>query len=125
MDLIKNPIVIGLLMATATYIYMSWDYGKQNEKNPKAPKKEVGLLIPILVGIIGWFLAYGYFDTSPLPSTTIEQNKSLVILDKPSRLSKDDNFTLSSDLGKKSYHLIGKSIKLPNNIPDVFLETYS
>jgi len=79
MEIVKNPIIIGLLAGTVTYMYMNWsiensDYEKdeydivldESGKKQKVYKKpEVNLLIPLLVALIGWFITYAYFEHKP------------------------------------------------------------
>src|SRR5690554_3716736 len=61
MDIIKNPIVIGLVVGGLTYWYLKTQADKENEKHKKYPKyvkKEVNLIIPAVMTVLAWFLAY-------------------------------------------------------------------
>ncbi len=66
-DIIKNPVIIGLLIGIIVYLYLKWEneteYEQTNKKNKKMKKpKEVNLLIPLCVGVACWFIAHNYFD---------------------------------------------------------------
>lgn len=64
MDIIKNPMVIGVLAGTLTYIYMKNDIDKKNKIREKKGKEplEVNLLIPLAVTFCGWLIMYIYLE---------------------------------------------------------------
>ena len=70
-EMIKNPVIIALIVGTITYVYMSWNRKKQNEKRIKHGKKIKeenkydDILIPSIVAVISWFIAFGYFNYKP------------------------------------------------------------
>jgi uncharacterized membrane protein YidH (DUF202 family) len=53
MDILNNPIIIGLSVGALTYAYLSWVQNEKNERYKKKNKQhrieEVNLLIPLVV----------------------------------------------------------------------------
>ena len=70
-DILKNPIIIGLLVALITYAYMYWEANRKYEKNPKIKREHLSILIPSIIGIIVWFVASGYFNKSNIIRNTV------------------------------------------------------
>lgn len=124
LELIKNPIIIGFIIATITYIYLEW---KRNKKLKKKYVKDVNLLIPIGVGGIIGLIAYYIFNQSasynnnpdiicknPLCQNMIKSLPYGGIAGIPmieQQIPKDDL--------NQSFHLVGRSITIPHNIPDL------
>ncbi len=130
MDLkyLKNPIILGILGAVVTYVYLWWEDEKRYKKYPKMTKKSVGLLTPIIVGAIVWFIASSYFGTSA-PTVIIEEGGKLegVIkgVEKPPLVGptiyKLANSAGPESVGSKSYHLVSKNrVRMPS--ADVFID---
>lgn len=117
LDLFKNPIVLGILAAIATYLFMYWQEEQQHKKNPKADKKKVDIMTPGVIGALVWFISGSYFDTS-----TTDKKSMLPLNTIVHKL--DENIALSSDSSGsdvKSYRLVGKGrIQLPQQ--EVFLD---
>lgn len=116
LDIIKNPIVLGVLAGAVAYLYLLWTNDKK-----KNPNKEINLLIPIVIAIVIAGASYVYFGNTN-DVVQIEQLSSSQIQNVTSaQLAKE----MSSDSGA-SFHLISKGVNIPNNInvPDVFIETY-
>jgi len=109
-NLIKNPILIGFIIATGTYIYLKWKTDKKNKKHKT--NKEVNLLIPLIAGIITSILAYYYFNEQQYISPPIQ-----IPLQTIPKISE----TLDDSL--KSFRLIGRGVNLPKNLigdfPDI------
>ena len=40
LDLLKNPIVLGILAAVTAYLFMYWQEEQKHKQNPKAIKKK-------------------------------------------------------------------------------------
>lgn len=128
MDIIKNPVVIGLVVAVLTYLYLTWRQKKQEKLNKhkkgknNKKSKYVSLIIPGVVGVIVFFIAYGYFEynkKSVQPSLPTN-NVSLPLPVVPGyKLVKD----VSSDQ-IRSFSLANKGVKIPSKLPDVFIETF-
>lgn len=123
MDIIRNPIVLAVLAGALTYLYLMWTADKK--KDPKS-KKDISLLTPLIVSVIVFVLAYGYFNYSSsninqiIPKTEIKNLESMTPNNKY-HFVKD-----ISESSPQSFHLLSKGlINIPNNltIPDVFIET--
>lgn len=116
-DLLKNPIVIGLILGTITYLYLYWENKKKKEKNDKIVDG-VNYYIPIAVAILGWFIAYNIFgkwnttiDTANIqPTSNIQQGCGPV------------NNPVSDNIKNNDvYHVATKNtIRLPQT--DVFID---
>ena len=139
MDIIKNPVIIGLTFGVLTYVYMVWvenekmKKNKKNKKNKKYIKKKINLLIPLVVTIITWFISYSYFEyKNPvraelnLPDiirpSRIPQITPLPLVQIPNYKFVGDVLSASSD--PKSFSLITNGITLPTKLPEVLLEMY-
>ena len=134
MDIIKNPVVLGLTAIVLTYMYLTWTINnKKKNKNKKSKEQEeVNLLIPLVVGIIVWFIAYSYFEYHPedgieniVYDTGISNKPSLPLPIPPSPKYNfiQDVVTESSD--PKSFSLLTKGdVNVPRNFPDVLLDIY-
>lgn len=134
-DIFKNPVILGLIMGTLTFIYITWN-NEKNAKNKEKIKKErktTAIIAPLVVGAITWFLAYGYFG-----STKQETTSSATVIEQPvvdtgfnigiggnQNLAGNGNIEniLSSSDPTKSYTLIGKGLTVPHKLPEVFIET--
>lgn len=137
MDIINNPVIIGLFAGTLTYAYLVWDE-KQKAKNKKYKKEEINLLIPLVVMVIVWFVAYSYFEyrskegnsqfvVSELTSKNIPIKPFLPLPIPPEHSYKfvKDVVTSSGGSDTKSFSLLTKGITVPNKLPEVLLEMYN
>lgn len=61
METLKNPIVLGILGAVATYGYYYWDLKKRKENqmdlDESLQNESVSLTRPLIVGVVVWLLA--------------------------------------------------------------------
>lgn len=124
MDIIKNPVVLGLIAGVLTYIYLWWsksnNSSKKNGKKYKKDKGDVNIMIPGIVALVVWFIAYGYTEFGTTVSTSLpHQVTALPNLDTKYKMVK----TSSSD-SIRSFNLINKGVSIPSALPDVFIETY-
>lgn len=106
MSIIKNPLVLGVIAGALTYGYLVW-----NKKNKKDTKKEISLVTPIIVALAVCIVAHLYFN-SPQPSMALRGDAPTA---PPIESSSDS---------AASFHLISKGLNIPNNVPEVFIETY-
>lgn len=67
-EILKNPVIIGLLAGAIVYNYMAWNRKKEIEKRLKKGKKIKDeqkyndIVIPSIVAIIVWFISFAYFN---------------------------------------------------------------
>jgi hypothetical protein len=67
-EILKNPVIFGLLAGAIVYNYMAWNRKKEIEKRLKKGKKIKesqkynDIIIPTIVAIIVWFIAFAYFN---------------------------------------------------------------
>lgn len=143
--IIKNPIIIGLVAGVITYAYLSWQNEKENKKKKhRKDKEEVNLLIPLVVSIIMWFIAYAYFEYTPeqprlgnahvlppnmnnlrdLDMTQFLGNTSKMPIPVPP--TKGYNFTgdVLPEQNDPRFSLLTTGVNIPKDIPDVWLEMY-
>ena len=113
LDILKSPIILGVIAAVGTYMYMYWEMEKKYKKNPKIKRKQVNILTPGIIGIVVWFIASSYMGEKvpQIKNIPIYQSKNIV-----------QGGTLNDgSCGSLSYHLIkDNGIKLPNT--DVFID---
>jgi hypothetical protein len=131
MDIVKNPVILGLVAGVLTYLYMKWNKneeqkegkkgkGKKNKNKDKDEESEyTSLIIPAVVAAIIWFMAYGYFEYSK-PSSDVASVQQTLPNIPGYKLVKD----ASSSDQVRSFSLINKGVKIPNTLPDVFIETF-
>ena len=144
MDIFKNPIVIGLTFGVITYSYLQMTVNEKNEKNKKSKKNKnkdnesVNLLIPLVVSIIAWFIAYAYFEYSgngPIDNSDKPNHPFVQEITKRHRLqlplplppSPKYGFVqdeLSGSSEPRSFSLINAEVTVPTKLPDVLLEMY-
>jgi len=143
LSIFKNPLFIAIVIGIMTYLYLFWENEQTYMKNPKATKQPVGLLTPLVVTLISWFIASYFLGNISFGSTSIEnqliqpqmqpqmqpQIQPLVQPLVPSiglpvqnggyKIDNSRFSALSSE--NMTYHLIGKNnIKLPQT--DVFID---
>lgn len=135
MDLIKNPIIIGLVAGGAVYAYLTWQenekYKKRVRRGSKKPKEQVNLLIPLAVTLITWFIAYAYFshsETAQAPPNDIfmplQVKPQMPLPLAPNASYKFTKDVLSDSSDPKSFSMITGGVTVPNKLPDVLLEIY-
>ena len=102
---------------------MSWNRKKENEKRLKKNKKVKqenkydNIVIPSIVALIVWFIAYGYFNY---------YNKQQPVVQSPGLNKPAEQYKLASDSAsatRNSFTLVNKTggISLPT-VPDVFVD---
>lgn len=135
MDILKNPILIGVTAGAITYGYLTMTVNEKNEKNKKKGKKvekeTVNLLIPFVVGVIAWFVSYAYFEYScetKSNNTAQEIGMSQIpVLPIPLPPSPKYNFIkdiISESSDPQQFSLVNPGVTVPNKLPDVLMEMY-
>jgi hypothetical protein len=140
-DIIKNPVIIGLTVGVLVYLYLKWDSNKKKEEKNK--RKDSNLLIPLFLGTASWFIAHNYFDKYNFDEIPPNNNNNVVINDMnyqiPDKLDLTEaamtggGANIVNNIGSKfnniqqpTYHLLKKGVTIPNNIslPDVMLDNF-
>jgi len=125
-EIITNPVIIGLVAGSIVYAYLSWTRKKYNEKRLKKGKKirdddkYDDIIIPIIVAILGWFVAYGYINYKKTPQQT--QLSLPLANSRSTRGELPPNYKLVVDQPSeihKSFTLVTNGIKLPLQEPIV------
>jgi heme/copper-type cytochrome/quinol oxidase subunit 2 len=92
-EIIKNPVIIGIVAGVIVYTYMSWNRKKENEKRIKKGKKIKlenkydDIIVPSIVAILVWFITYGYFNykTEKINQQQLNPtNQFILVKDSPS-----------------------------------------
>lgn len=136
-DILRNPIIVGILVGVVVYLFMKHK-NKKNEKTNKTEKnkknKHSAFVIPGMAGIIAGFLVWTLNEsdkkTVPVPPTKINipQNNDNIVLENGPLIAPEINDANNSMIGgasidkMNSYQLIGKGIQVPTNLPDAFLD---
>lgn len=125
MNIIKNPIIIGLFFGILTYIYMVFfhsKYTKKYKKNNKTKKKIVyknpSFFYPIIVFSLSWLIAFIFLDDDDdvnILNKNFNEEKSY-------ELRNDDN----ENDDTRSFRMLKTGINIPRNLPnqnlpDVFI----
>ena len=93
---------------------------EKKKKHKKIKVDNPNILIPVGVAILTGCFAWYYFGNStnlPNPNMTVET------LAKEPLQNEDVIESLTGQSNNSvSFHLVGKGINMPNNLPDVFLD---
>jgi len=137
MDVIKNPVIIGVFATVLTYLYLQWQIDEKNKKykkkhnKPNKHEEEVNLIIPAVVGVIVWFIVHGYFEYSKPTGRTHNINNNTFMQQAPLpiapptanfRFSKEAIESVSS--GTKSFSLLTGGVAVPTKLPDVLIDMF-
>jgi hypothetical protein len=125
-----------------TYAYLSWQTEKENKKKKhRKDKEEVNLIIPLVVSIIMWFIAYAYFEYTPeqpqIGNAMIRQDalnnlnvgpflENTHKVPIPIPPTKGYNFTgdVLPESNDPRFSLLTTGVNIPKDIPDVWLEMF-
>ena len=135
-DILKNPIIIGILVGVIVYFFMKHK-NKKNKKNKN--KKKVSLIIPVISAIIAGFMVWSIdgsmnvknnVASSPNKSAEISLPTQEIIkqnIDGSNPLNISGGVIDGINLGQpsdklQSCQLIGKGIHVPTTLPDAFLD---
>lgn len=143
-EIIKNPIIIGLTVGILVYIYIKWDQEQRPEEKNK--RKDTNLLIPLGIGTACWFIAHNYFENYDFSNDNELGNNYINEIPNniPDKLELTDTgmtgggANLVNNIGTnfktsmpqinniQSYHVLKKGVTIPNNLnmPDVLLENF-
>jgi hypothetical protein len=143
-EIIKNPVMIGLTIGVLVYIYLKWEQSQRPEEKNK--RKDTNLLIPLGIGTACWFIAHNYFENY---NFTNDNNLNIndtkftndMPLNIPDKIDLSDTImmgggaNLVNNIGNNfapkasiapSYHLLKRGVTIPTNInmPEVLLDNY-
>lgn len=128
-SIFKSPIVIGVALASITYLYLWYVAEQQYKENPSVPKRKIGLVTPGVIGVLTWFVVSSYFDFSSNTDSNINLNtnsnintvKLPEVTPEYKLVTGGEGFNVKPVESSDSYHLIGqKMVKLPKT--DVFID---
>ena len=123
--IIKNPVLIAVVAGVLAYSYMAWKRKEQLKKSKKARNskklKYVDIILPGIVAVIVWFLAYGYLHYN-IESVN---GQELNLLNQAERVP---TYRLVNDVSvtPTSFTLLNPvgGITCPSKLPDVFIEPF-
>jgi predicted small secreted protein len=143
-EIIKNPVMIGLTIGVLVYIYLKLEQSQITEEKNKI--KDTNLLIPLGIGTACWFIAHNYFENY---NFTNDNNLNIndtkftndMPLNIPDKIDLSDTImmgggaNLVNNIGNNfapkasiapSYHLLKRGVTIPTNInmPEVLLDNY-
>jgi hypothetical protein len=119
-NILKNPIILGLIVGIIAYLYIRWDNQQEADKrksqNIILDENDDELFIPITLAIITAILAYCYLDEEPCQSEI-----SNIICDQPEIDYEDIKHLSDIETYKVSKHL-----RIPERLvlPPCFFETF-
>ena len=125
MDLLKNPIIIGLLSAVVAYGYLYWKEQQRQNENPDLEKKPVNFMIPGVIGALVWFIMGSLNRTNMQLGGSVEKslpvNSVIHKYNENVELKSNNSHKSGNSFDSKSYKLVKKgNIQLPSQ--DVFLD---
>lgn len=143
-DVLRNPIIVGILVGVVVYLFMKHKNEKKQKKNKdkKDKNKHSAFVIPGMAGIIAGFLVWTLNESDKKVSpnnNVIAENRQLIppeieINDMKTSMAGGslNNSIVGGALNNSivggasdkmnSYQMIGKGIQVPTNLPDAFLD---
>ena len=147
-EIIKNPIIIGLTIGIFVYLYLRWEQQQRPEEKNK--RKDTNLLIPLGIGTACWFIAHNYFENYNFTNDNNINNNinnkfqnytNSIPMNIPEKMDLSDTIMMggganivnnignnitSKQLIPNSYHVLKKGVTIPTNMnmPDVLLENF-
>ena len=122
MDLLKNPVIIGIIFGILCYIYLKWDADKknlQNKNNKNFTPQKVNLMIPLAIGLLGWFIAHNYYLNNITNIT--EENDFNISKISPTNLIGGGNNNFNSNFNNNINNINTNEIAQLNN-PNPFIK---
>lgn len=114
-EIIKNPVIIGLTIGIIVYLYLKWEQSKHPEEKDK--RKDSLLLLPLGIGIASWFIAHNYYENYDFTNIEDITNEIITVVSTPIN---NENIQMSS------YHVLKKGVSIPNKfeIPDIMIDDF-
>ena len=125
MNIIKNPVIIGLFFGLLTYLYLVCFHSKSTKKykkNNKIKKKIIyknpDFFYPIIVFSLTWLITFIFLDNDNESNEFIEKEFN----EEKSYELRNDNIEDDS----RSFRMVKTGINIPRNLPnenlpDVFI----
>jgi hypothetical protein len=123
MDLsfLQNPIVLAILAAALSYLYLYLEHKNKQAENPKAEIDPISYTIPAVIGLGTFFVAYMFFGRNKLATPEDIVNEQLGGGNLMDQKFTDGVSAANDSFGSNTFKLVGKnSIKLPQT--DVFID---
>ena len=120
-NILKNPIILGLIVGVIAYLYISWDNQQEKDKrksqNIILDENDDELFIPVTLGIITSILAYCYLDEEPCTNEIVS---NAICIEQPE--IKYNDLKHLSDI---ETFAVSKHLRIPDKIvlPPCFFET--
>jgi multisubunit Na+/H+ antiporter MnhB subunit len=136
-DIIKNPVIIGLTVGILVYLYLKWDASKRKEDKNK--RKDSNLLIPLFIGVATWFISNNYFEKYNFDELSQNNLNNNIDLEIPTKLDLTDagmtggGANIVNNIGNKftniqppTYHLLKRGVTIPNNmtLPEIMIDNF-
>ena len=129
-DVIKNPVIIGLIAGVLTYIFILWYYKEKIKKDPRY-RRTYAIFIPIFVGVIAWIISYIYFSYNSvevMEEINMSQTGGDIFansLNNNIKINADTSLKeLSNKIKTNKSYQVNKGLNIPDNLPDVFIENF-
>ena len=116
LEILKNPIVIGIALFVIIFIYMYWTNKKKYDKDPSSEKAPINIMIPGVAGILGWFVASTLFGASVPTQTNIPTVKKMPV----NPIIHPQGNMENVGTGSVEFHLLENNVKIPPT--DVLIE---
>ena len=135
LNILKNPIVLGLIASALTYLYL-WYYNKDNKKKDSKSSKNISLIYPLIAFVLVAGVSYIYFNYSSSDTSASASSVSPQIIEQIGTAKPDieianpvNNYKFTKDITSESaasFHLLSRGVNVPNNlnVPDVFIDVY-
>lgn len=115
-EILKNPLVLAIVATLLTYYYLYWSAQEEHKKYPKAKIEQVGIMTPIIVGLIVFVIAYNLFGETEVAMPQVND-----VAQEQCNKFINNRMKLTDGLDSVTYHLVGKNaIRLPQT--DVFID---
>ena len=119
LNIIENPVVIGAFVSFLTFLYLKWKNDKDAKKYGK--KQDVNLLIPFVIFLIVWFIAYAYFNSNEKCSIVVNIDAEHFIPTDNVNVINNDN-SVPDIVKMDEFRLLGGGTTVPNKVPDILFE---
>jgi hypothetical protein len=130
-NIIKNPVLIGLTIGIIIYLYMNWN--EKREENKEKKRNDNKLFIPLSIGVLFWFIAHNYFNDNEISEVINDIKKpeintvqDLNMYGGNQNIFNQPNLNTRINQIDPSYHVLKRGISIPNNLtmPDMLIDNF-